>query len=191
MAADAGRSFRTYSTGMRQRLAIARSLLHQPTILFMDEPSRSLDPTATARLHRLIRQLMDQQQMTVFLITHDLAEAESLCRRVAVMNHGRIQVVGQPVELRRRLKPTTRYVILVDAFDKEAEEALRILFPDLRCERAGEHLRLAFTASDAGDGGYGINAGLDTLRAHNARIQNIESFAASLEEVFAHYTGGD
>ncbi|MEJ2748263.1 MAG: ABC transporter ATP-binding protein [Anaerolineae bacterium] len=90
----ADRRFGQFSSGMKQRLAVARSLLHRPRILFLDEPSRSLDPTATHRLHTLIRRLMAEQEMTIFLITHDLAEAEALCDRVAFMHRGRF---GPPV----------------------------------------------------------------------------------------------
>ena len=87
----AERRFSEYSSGMKQRLAIARALLHQPRILFLDEPSRSLDPTATFQLQLLIKDLQ-AQGVTIFLITHDLAEAEKLCERVAVMDGGEVQV---------------------------------------------------------------------------------------------------
>ena len=85
--------FSSFSSGMRQRLAIARALMHRPQPLFLDEPTRSLDPTHTLQLHDLIMQLMDSLGMTVFLITHDLVEAEKRCDRVAVMHRGRIQAV--------------------------------------------------------------------------------------------------
>ncbi|MFZ0545339.1 MAG: ABC transporter ATP-binding protein, partial [Candidatus Promineifilaceae bacterium] len=122
---DAERPFSNYSSGMKQRLAIARSLLHMPRILFLDEPSRSLDPVATIRLHNLILDLMARQTMTIFLITHDLLEAEKLCGRVAVMDEGRIRVVGRPSDLRRQLQPRQRYSVWVDSFDETAERAIR------------------------------------------------------------------
>ena len=96
----ADKRFLTYATGMRQRLSIARALLNRPSILFLDEPTKGLDPIATQRLHHLIReQLVDEQGITVFLTTHDLTEAESLCDRLAVMNQGRIVACGTLDEL--------------------------------------------------------------------------------------------
>jgi ABC-2 type transport system permease protein len=97
----ADKRFNTYSTGMRQRLAIARAILHNPSILFLDEPARGLDPESIIRLHKLIRQeLVDRKGITVFLTTHDLVEAESLCDRIALMNQGRITACGTIPELR-------------------------------------------------------------------------------------------
>ncbi|MBS1250919.1 MAG: ABC transporter ATP-binding protein NatA [Chloroflexi bacterium] len=91
----ARRPFRTYSTGMRQRLSIARSLLHRPQLLFLDEPTKGLDPSVTRRLHELIRNTLTQQEgITVFLTTHRLDEAETLCDRVAIMNKGQIAACG-------------------------------------------------------------------------------------------------
>ena len=92
--------FLTYATGMRQRLSIARALLNRPRLLFLDEPTKGLDPLATQRLHRLIReQLVDEQGITVFLTTHDLTEAEGLCDRLAIMNQGHIVACGTLDEL--------------------------------------------------------------------------------------------
>lgn len=179
------------SAGMRQRLAIARGLLHQPSLLFLDEPSRSLDPVATARLHDLIHSLNEDQGVTIFLITHDLAEAEKLCHRVAMMHQGRIQVVGQPEELRRRLKPQTGYRLLVDKLSASAEQVLGQLLPDFRSQNDDGHSQLSFSVEDGSDQ---LNAILDNLREQQVQILSIESRPPTLEEVFAHYAsqeGGD
>lgn len=91
-----------YSKGMKQRLALARALLHQPEILFLDEPTSGLDPVATRRVHNLITQLRSEGR-TIFLCTHNLIEAQRLCDRVAVLEHGRLLALGTPAELGRRL----------------------------------------------------------------------------------------
>ena len=92
-----------YSRGMKQRLALARALLHEPEVLFLDEPTAGLDPVATRRVHQLIARLSREGGRTVFLCTHNLAEAQKLCDRVAVLEHGRLVAVGTPTELAHRL----------------------------------------------------------------------------------------
>lgn len=88
-----------YSNGMRQRLIIARALLHRPQVLFLDEPTRALDPAATREVRRLIAEL-GEQGVTVFLTTHDMDEADRLCHRVAIMHEGRIVALDTPRALR-------------------------------------------------------------------------------------------
>lgn len=92
----------TYSTGMRQRLALARTLLHDPEILFLDEPTAGLDPVAAYQVHELIEGLAREKGHTVFLCTHNLVEAQRLCNRVAVMEHGRLVAQGTPADLARQ-----------------------------------------------------------------------------------------
>jgi ABC-2 type transport system ATP-binding protein len=92
-----------YSKGMKQRLAIARALLHRPEILFLDEPTAGLDPVATRHVHQIIEQQARQEGHTVFLCTHNLVEAQRLCDRVAVMENGRLVAQGTPTELAHRL----------------------------------------------------------------------------------------
>jgi len=88
-----------YSNGMRQRIVIARALLHKPRVLFLDEPTRGLDPIAAREIRQMITSLVDQG-MTVFLTTHYMEEAEHLCRRVAFFNHGRIVALDTPERLK-------------------------------------------------------------------------------------------
>jgi ABC-type multidrug transport system ATPase subunit len=81
---------------MRQRLALARALLTDPPILLLDEPTRGIDPVATAFFGRLFRGLAQEQRKTIVLVTHDLRAAAELCDRVAVMDGGRIVEIGSP-----------------------------------------------------------------------------------------------
>lgn len=92
-----------YSKGMKQRLALARALLHEPQILFLDEPTSGLDPVATRQVHELVRRLSREEARTVFLCTHNLDEAQQLCDRVGVMEHGRLIALGTPAELAQRM----------------------------------------------------------------------------------------
>jgi ABC-2 type transport system ATP-binding protein len=90
----------TWSRGMKQKLAVARALFHRPALLFLDEPTAGLDPVAAAELRDDLAKLTAQQGVTVFLTTHNLAEAEKLCQQVAVIRQGKLLTVGHPDELR-------------------------------------------------------------------------------------------
>lgn len=178
----ANRRFSDFSSGMRQRLAIARSLLHQPQLLFLDEPSRSLDPTATNRLHALIQRLRAERGLTIFLITHDLAEAEKLCDRVALLHQGQLRTQGRPADLRRQLRPQRLYSLQTGPLPADLLADLRRLAAD--CAQP-EPDQLTFRA---GEGDGVLTAVLDHLRAHHIPIHTISAAPPSLEEVFAHYT---
>lgn len=92
-----------FSKGMKQRLALARSLIHEPQILFLDEPTAALDPEAARTVTTLIEELSSERGRTVFLATHNLGEAQRLCSRVAVLSQGRLLALGSTAELGRQL----------------------------------------------------------------------------------------
>ncbi len=97
----------TYSKGMKQRLALARALVHEPPLLFLDEPTSGLDPEAAQHVNSLIADLSHRNGQTIILATHNLIEAQRLCDRVAIMNKGRILAMGGLKELSRKLWPVT------------------------------------------------------------------------------------
>jgi ABC-2 type transport system ATP-binding protein len=90
-----------FSRGMKQRLALARTLLHDPDILFLDEPTSSLDPIAARQVHDLVEGFRRDRRRTVVITTHNLAEAQRLCDRVMIMERGRALAIGSPAELAR------------------------------------------------------------------------------------------
>lgn len=95
-----------FSRGMKQRLAIARALLHEPLLLFLDEPTAGLDPAAARQVTDLIEDLSHRQGRTIFMCTHNLTEAQRLCNVVGVIDRGVLRAVGSPEELARRLWQT-------------------------------------------------------------------------------------
>lgn len=97
----------TFSKGMKQRLALARALIHKPPLLFLDEPTSGLDPEAAQQVNDLIASLNRANGQTVVLATHNLFEAQRLCDRVAIMNKGKILALGSLKELARKLWPVT------------------------------------------------------------------------------------
>lgn len=120
-----------YSKGMKQRLALARALLHRPVLLFLDEPTSGLDPVATRRVHNLIGHLSKEEGRTVFLCTHNLAEAQKLCHRVGVMENGRLLAIGTPSDLARQMTHT--HQLLLETEPDRVLELLQVIaaFPGL------------------------------------------------------------
>jgi ABC-2 type transport system ATP-binding protein len=101
------------SKGMTQRVILARALLHEPELLFLDEPTASLDPASQRWIHEGLRQL-NQRGTTIFLTTHDMEEAETLCNRVAFLHNGAVKELEQPRSLRRKYSDNTFTIQLDD-----------------------------------------------------------------------------
>jgi len=99
-----------WSRGMKQKLAVARTLMHRPELIFLDEPTAGLDPVASATLRDDLSKLVAQEGVTIFLTTHNLAEAEKLCTQVGVINHGQLLATGSPSDLRSRTSAPRLYV---------------------------------------------------------------------------------
>ncbi len=122
---DADRMFKDYSTGMRQRLSIARALFTDPEIIFMDEPTNGLDPPTAQNLRRLVRKkLVDEDKRTVLFATHNLQEAEELCDRIAIIHEGKIKIEGAVEEIKGEFRSDKRYVIKVKGLEDSLLERI-------------------------------------------------------------------
>ncbi|KGR75565.1 ABC transporter ATP-binding protein [Ureibacillus sinduriensis] len=117
------------SKGMIQRVTLARSIMHKPELLFLDEPTSALDPVNTQHIYNGLRKL-NAMGTTIFLTTHDMSEAETLCDRVAFLHKGKIRAMGAPKELKKQFSDDTITVELVDGsqhcIENSKEEAKRI-----------------------------------------------------------------
>jgi len=125
VAAVADRRFDSYSTGMKQRFAIARGMLVDPKVLFLDEPTRALDPIAASELrHHLAENIIGRMGYTALLATHTLSEAEEICDRVAIMRAGRLVHTGTIEELRGDMGLTTVLDLRLGRFSAALEQRL-------------------------------------------------------------------
>ena len=114
-----------YSSGMKQRASIARGLLNDPEILIMDEPTRALDPMGALELRRLIKERVVSERRTVLIATNIMAEAEALCDRIAFINNGQVQLIGEIGELRAMLQADEMHQVVAGGLTYAAIEALR------------------------------------------------------------------
>jgi len=166
-----------WSRGMKQKLAVARALLHRPRLLFLDEPTAGLDPVAAAALREDLAALVEQQGVTVFLTTHNLSEAERLCARVAVIDRGRLLAVGSPDELRSR-QGGQRLEIHGRGINDGVIESLRQRPEVARAARENQHLLVDLNenSESAAIVSYLVQAGVE--------IEEVRKGKASLEEAF-------
>ena len=183
LGAEAEKRFLTYSTGMRQRLSIARALLAQPRLLFLDEPTKGLDPVATRRLHDLIRnELTRQQGITVLMTSHNLGEVEQLCDRVAVLFGGRIKGCGTMAELRKQINLLEEVHLEIQAWSPGMRDSLSNWLPNLEVDSLnGEIGHITLRLPQGRDDLDHIN---DIIWSHGGKIRELAVKRPSLELIF-------
>jgi len=179
----ADRKCKTYSGGQRRRVDIALGIIHEPKVVFLDEPTTGLDPQSRAHMWDEIRRLR-ADGMTVFITTHYLDEADALCDRVAIMDHGEIVAEGTPAELKREISGD---VVLV-AIEGSAADAAKVLETEpyvTRLETSDEGpLRLYVN-----DGARDMPQILRALDGAGVALSSIELHRPSLDDVFLTKTG--
>jgi ABC-2 type transport system ATP-binding protein len=131
--------FQNYSTGMRQKLAIARGLLSQPQVLFVDEPTRSLDPVSAKAVRCFLKEKVAGEGKTVVLATHNLNEAEELCDRLAIINHGRVNALGTVQELRSLFQTQEKCELQVRHFSENILSRLSLIDGVLDCQITNQY----------------------------------------------------
>ncbi len=167
----------TWSRGMKQRLALARALLHRPELVLLDEPTAGLDVMAATDVRADLAALAGNDGTTIFLTTHNMAEAERLCALVAVIRGGRLVAVGSPADLRSSAG-TPRVEIVGRGFDEAVLEELRACPEVVAVTRTDGHLTLE--VAEAVEPGPIVSL----LVRRGAEIDEVRREQASLEEIF-------
>jgi ABC-2 type transport system ATP-binding protein len=182
-----------YSTGMRQKVAIARALLHDPPILLLDEPTLGLDPGFSRQLRVQVRELSEKQGKTVLLTTHYMDEADQLCDRVAFINKGNVVAVDTPNRLKAMVKDTESVEVSVYRPPGDVEKQLSAVLPDMEVvkliagdEDAGVPSRIKVIGGTAEDN---VGPVVDLLREKKVRICGLNVGVPTLEDVFIKLTG--
>jgi ABC-2 type transport system ATP-binding protein len=176
--------------GLRQRLVLARALLPDPALLLLDEPTVGLDPQSARHVRERIRSLQAEGR-TVLLTTHYMEEADQLCDRIAVIDHGRIAALGTPAELKRRVlaEQVVRLEITLAGGDEGA--LLRRLARSAavaRHERRNGSLAVTLHCDSPRDF---VPVAFDACRAEGCSIRHVEVVPVTLEDVFLELTGRD
>jgi len=177
------REVRMYSGGMRRRLEIARAMLHTPRILFLDEPTLGLDPQTRVHIWDYIRELRKSYGTTIFLTTHYMDEAETLCDRIAIIDHGKIIAMGTAEELKSMLSSDIVYVKLGQVGE---DVCSKIFVESVKSCRVVEGNTLALQVKKASEAIPTILQLLDRLEV---RVLEVSYRRPSLNDVFIHLTG--
>ena len=182
-----------YSTGMRQKVAIARALLHDPPILLLDEPTLGLDPSFSRQIRSQIRELSEKRGKTILLTTHYMDEADQLCDRIAFINNGSIVAVDTPNRLKSMVKETEVVEMAVYRPPVDIEKHLRSVLPNAEVvklipsdEDEGTPSRIKVLGGTAEEH---VGIIIDVLRQKNVRISSLNVGVPTLEDVFIKLTG--
>ncbi len=167
-----------YSRGMKQRLALARTLLHDPDILFLDEPTAALDPVAARDVHDLVEGFRRDRQRTVVLTTHTLVEAQRLCDRVMIMERGRALAIGSPAE--RGLTGAASRIVEGEVPAEQLDTALATLRAGGFDDAATSRDRLTFAVEDRD----AIATAVSLLAGAGVRIYRVAENEPDLERVY-------
>jgi ABC-2 type transport system ATP-binding protein len=178
-----GRPIGTYSGGMKRRLDLAAALVHDPEVVFLDEPTTGLDPASRARVWAEIRRLNQQLGMTIFLTTQYLEEADELAHRVGIIDNGSIVAEGTPAELKRSVGSD----VIVARLDRDAARARPLVasVPGVRGVEAHRNELVIATA----DGAAAISPVAVALAGSGAVVRDLTLRTPTLDDVFLELTG--
>lgn len=173
----------SFSKGMRRRLSIAMAIIHKPALLFLDEPTPGLDAQSSHAIRDLLREL-NAEGTTIFLTTHQIEEANQLCDRVAIINHGQIAAIDTPERLKAAFRRVQSVEVALEPDGQAHGEALAKLAGVTSSVKMGDKWRL-YTE----DPSTLLPQVMDYARTNGLRVVSLSTLGPSLEDVFLEITG--
>jgi len=176
----------TFSTGMKQKMNIIRALLNMPQVLFLDEPTLGLDPQSTVEIREFIRKLNRENNTTILITTHMMGEADLLCDRIGIIDHGKIVALDTSTNLKNAISGanTTVLILEISNLTPDLLATVRALpCVETVAQENSTHLKIHAHGEDAFD------SIIDTLRAQKTNIVSMQNIQPTLEDVFLHITG--
>jgi ABC-2 type transport system ATP-binding protein len=176
----------TFSTGMRQRMNVIRALLNMPQVLFLDEPTLGLDPQSTVEIREFIKKVNRENKTTILITTHMMGEADLLCDRIGIIDHGKIVALDTSTNLKKMISGANTTILTLEISNLTPELVTTVRA--LECVEAvsqenSSHLKVHAHGDDAFD------TIIDAVRASKAKIDSIQNIQPTLEDVFLHVTG--
>jgi ABC-2 type transport system ATP-binding protein len=172
------------SGGMRRRVEIARGLVHEPQIFFLDEPTTGLDPVSRVAVWDMLRQIKEQRHLTVLLTTHYMDEADRLCDHIAIVDHGELKALDSPLMLKASIAGKNMLEVSFSAVPEGWTERLKAL----RGVESVEQHEAVFRIASA-QGPVTTRALFDAASAADITVLTLSVQSTTLDDVFVHYTG--
>ncbi len=180
----ADKPVKMFSGGMRRRLEIARGLVHEPKIFFLDEPTTGLDPVSRVAVWEMLTRLKQEHDLTIIVTTHYMDEADKLCDRIAIVDHGRLVALDSPMKLKASIPGKNVIEVSFAEIPADWLHSLTAL-PEVAEVKAEEHIfRIA-----SHNGPLTTAALLDLARKAQVAIASLSVQSTTLDDVFVHYTG--
>ncbi|HXW94523.1 MAG TPA: ABC transporter ATP-binding protein [Nitrososphaerales archaeon] len=176
----------TFSTGMRQRMNVIRALLNMPQVLFLDEPTLGLDPQSSVEIREFVKKLNRERGATIIVTTHTMVDADILCDRIGIIDHGKVVALDTSANLKRLVSGGNGTVLKLDVpnLTPALVESVRAVGSvSSVSQEDSTHLKVIASGDDAFD-----NV-VDAVRTSGGRIASMENVQPTLEDVFLHLTG--
>ncbi|MCL5097683.1 MAG: ATP-binding cassette domain-containing protein [Candidatus Omnitrophica bacterium] len=180
----ANKPVRMFSGGMRRRLEIARGLVHEPRIFFLDEPTTGLDPVSRVAVWDMLSRLKRERDLTILVTTHYMDEADKLCDRIAIVDHGKLVALDSPLKLKASIPGKNILEVSFSDPPPQWMETMRAL-PDVADIKAEDHV---FRISSH-NGPRTTVALMEAVRQANIAVTSLSVQSTTLDDVFVHYTG--
>ena len=172
------------SGGMRRRVEIARGLVHEPRVFFLDEPTTGLDPVSRVAVWEMLRQLKENRDLTVLITTHYMDEADKLCDRIAIVDHGKLVALDSPMKLKASISGSNILEVSFSMTPAGWEDRLRAL-PDVETVSGHDNVFRVATRN----GPATTMALLEAAAQINLPVHSLSVQSTTLDDVFVHYTG--